>query len=777
MEEFHNQINQLRRNCQQFENIDITHIINEIEQIGQQLKYSQEYLLKEIQRLKKDLDINYTKLNYANELRTIDQITLTTFKTKFDDLTQLLTDIKNKEINAWHILQILRVNTSRLWYILETAIGTTLNDKLIINEDLEKLLNFAQIEKNEQTTCLNLLEKEHGDLLIKMKNIQLTLEYFRTSILQITQNINEIKLKINNQEHINNHIYEQSSKKINNLILNIKDIEIFLNDYKFLINEIHNLLKLIFHIQTQIEIHHKTIFIYQNNLEKYKQNLILNIINRTNYENQILNLKKILQQQNENFQQLKNQQIQFNKNRQKLYQQIDILEIEKNQILNHQQQLINIIKQSNSKKKLLEKEIFHSNHTIQNLQYSYRKLSKDHNKQHNITNNLQKTIQANEERLQITKIEINKFSEQVKQQNYLINSNEIQFDSHTKELQDLENCLLTTHEELNDQRRKVNENKIKIQLLKQKLYKIISDEKPLAKEISYYQKQIKQNEINFNQIELNLKQNETKINQYKIIIRKLMLNSKQNNHILIQNNLLLEQYHYQTQQIKENIKILNQNLKHSEYNYQILKEIFHYTENENRLLKQQYADLTFVVQLLGHRQAMLNNELEPLYKTIKRLSTQHLKQDKIIEQSKSDLNILHKYHYHLRSYNQQLQQSISFKTLEHNEYLHSQSISNRYINFQNQLTLEMKKNFNHIHYWYMFMISSPDKFNNISKLFLIKKKLVHKTNEFINLKKIFNEKKILYRYLNQIYIRRQKLYEKINAYDVFKNKFIKQNKL
>ncbi|CAF2665050.1 unnamed protein product, partial [Rotaria sp. Silwood2] len=105
MEEFHDQINELRINSQQLENIDISHFVNEIEQIGQQLKYSQEFLLKEIQRLKKDLDINYAKLNYANELRAIDQVTLTTFKTKFQDLTELLSHVKNKEMNAWHIIQ------------------------------------------------------------------------------------------------------------------------------------------------------------------------------------------------------------------------------------------------------------------------------------------------------------------------------------------------------------------------------------------------------------------------------------------------------------------------------------------------------------------------------------------------------------------------------------------------------------------------------------------------------------------------------------------------
>jgi hypothetical protein len=78
------------------------------------LKYSQDFLLKEIQRLKQDVDVNYAKLNYANELRAIDQITLKTFKTKFQDLTQILADVKVKEINAWHFVQV-NIKVKRVW--------------------------------------------------------------------------------------------------------------------------------------------------------------------------------------------------------------------------------------------------------------------------------------------------------------------------------------------------------------------------------------------------------------------------------------------------------------------------------------------------------------------------------------------------------------------------------------------------------------------------------------------------------------------------------------
>jgi hypothetical protein len=110
MEGFHNQIEELRVNTQQLDDIDIKNFINEIEEVGLLIKSSEEFLLKEIQRLKQDLDRHNIKLNYANELRQIDQITLKKFQTKFQDLTQLLAEIKKKEVNAWHLVQVNDAN-------------------------------------------------------------------------------------------------------------------------------------------------------------------------------------------------------------------------------------------------------------------------------------------------------------------------------------------------------------------------------------------------------------------------------------------------------------------------------------------------------------------------------------------------------------------------------------------------------------------------------------------------------------------------------------------
>lgn len=139
---------------------------------------------------------------------------------------------------------------------------------------------------------------------------------------------------------------------------------------------------------------------------------------------------------------------------------------------------------------------------------------------------------------------------------------------------------------------------------------------------------------------------------------------------------------------------------------------------------------------------------------------------KIFDQSKSDLNLLNKYYLHLKSYNNQLNQSVLFKSQHYNEYINSRSISNQCTNFHNKLELEMKTNSNHAHSWNLSMITSSYQFNSESKLFLLKKKLVNKTNELVNLKRIFHEKEVLYRYSNQIYTRRQKLYEKMNKTNV-----------
>ncbi|UJR15036.1 hypothetical protein I4U23_002009 [Adineta vaga] len=617
MEEFSHQIKQLHVIAHSMDNVHVDNLVNESEQIGQHLKSSQDFLLKEIQHLKHELEINYT-----NEFRTSDKKTLKTLKTKLQELNQTLTNMKIIEMNTWHLVQTLRTTTSRLRQMFETVIGSTISQELIY-EDSQKLFNRTQLENDEQLANLTLIEKEHSELLLKVKEIHLSLEQFRTTILHATQNINEMKMRIQTQQQINIHTHEQLNKRIHHLLSNTNDIQTLLIDYKSTMNEISHLLKLIFHVQTQIELYHKSMIDYQIKFEKYKQDLTLLTINRTNYETQLSNLQKRIEEQNHHLQRLEFQQKQIHNNRQQLHKQIHIREDERNQILNNQQQLLETIKRTTIKNHLLQKKIIHCKHDQKDTQYSYRQLINDHKKQQQYTNNLQKTIQINDQQFNLTNLEINRVTEQVEQKNHLINLKGHHIDLYAKELLNLEHCLSTTQDELTSQHRKVTESKCKVLSFTQKIHKLSIDERPLMKEISRNQRQLIHNEVNHLALDKNLKQNEAKIIHYKTMISKLTFDTKQIDDILLQENQSLHQYLFEHEKTKMNIKTFYHNLQQSEYSYEDLKEIFTSINNENKQLKRQYEKFTFLIQLLGEKHAIFNNQSPILNNKIKYFTQQY----------------------------------------------------------------------------------------------------------------------------------------------------------
>lgn len=120
-----------------------------------------------------------------------------------------------------------------------------------------------------------------------------------------------------------------------------------------------------------------------------------------------------------------------------------------------------------------------------------------------------------------------------------------------------------------------------------------------------------------------------------------------------------------------------------------------------------------------------------------------------------------------------MHQSLSFTSTYYHELLDSQHIHNELANVHKQLELETKKP-NPIHYWRTLMIGAPEKFNELSKLFFIKKKLVIKSNELTRWKTIFHEKKTLYQYLNKIYTRRQVLGYRLLEQKQVRSKEIRQ---
>lgn len=287
-------------------------------------------------------------------------------------------------------MKTLRATTSRLWHIFETITGLTISQELVY-EDLQKLLNLTELEKDEQTANLTLIEKEHASLLLKMKEIQISLEQFRTDILQTTQDINETNVKVKTQQQINDYTHEQTTRRINALLVNAKDVQTLLIDYKFVSDEIQHLLKLIFQVQTYIEMHHKSIIVYQVKLNKYKQDLTFLMINRTKYESQISNLQQSIHQQHQQLEKLEFEQTQVVHHRQLLHDQIRILDNEKTQMSNNQQEILETIKRIMMKTRSLKTNLLHSKHDLKDLQYSYRQLTTDHRKQQELTHTLQKT--------------------------------------------------------------------------------------------------------------------------------------------------------------------------------------------------------------------------------------------------------------------------------------------------------------------------------------------------------------------------------------------------
>ena len=361
--------------------------------LGRQLKSSQEFLLKEIQRFKQDFVHHSTRINQANELRQIDQNTLKSFQTKFQDLSQLLAEMKKKEMNTWNLVQILRVNTSRLWHIFESATGSTLTQE-VAYEDLQNLLHRETLENEAQRSTMNSLEKQHADLLLKSQEIQLSLEQFRTTILHLTQSITQIKHRVQSQHQSNTRTYEETTTKLYQLAMQTKDLHTFLLHYKSLVIDIDQLLKLIFTNHTQIQIHQKSLLIHQMKLEKYKQDFTFAVLNRTTCENQIVDLRKLLEKQNANLQQFQFDQTRILYHRTQLHQQINRLEQDKLHLINTQQQLLEQIKQTTMKNHRLDKQVFQSNQQSTNLDYSYRKLMQNQIKQHEITHQLHRTCMS-----------------------------------------------------------------------------------------------------------------------------------------------------------------------------------------------------------------------------------------------------------------------------------------------------------------------------------------------------------------------------------------------
>lgn len=268
--------------------------------------------------------------------------------------------------------------------------GATIADE-ILDEDVQKLLARTRTENEEQANLLASLEQEHGDLLLKMKEIQLTVERFRTTILQTTQHTRNLERQIKAEQQINDQAHERSSRRIQQLHANLHDVQTLLVDYKSTVHEVQELMKLIFHVQTELELHQKTTLNYQTKLAKYKQDLTRLLMNRAHCKSQIVDLERSLQQHYQHSQQIEQRQQAILQQREVLHERIHAYEKDKEAMLDTQSQLLATIHQTSLINENLETKALDSNRTLKDLQLAHRQLLKEHKSQQELTVRLHRT--------------------------------------------------------------------------------------------------------------------------------------------------------------------------------------------------------------------------------------------------------------------------------------------------------------------------------------------------------------------------------------------------
>lgn len=237
-------------------------------------------------------------------------------------------------------------------------------------------------------------------------------------------------------------------------------------------------------------------------------------------------------------------------------------------------------------------------------------------------------VDVNDQQMELTRASINRIAREIKGHDDRILLQERQTHLTAKELLDLENCQSATKEELTYQQTRMNETKANVTSLTHKVHRLAADEKPLMKEITRYQRLIAHHTANSTDLELNLKQNESKITRCRLAISKLVRVTRQADEVVAQESQSLEEHRLKQRKTDRSIVRFDGNLTRSMSSYQNLKDTYTSLDEENKQLKQEHERLTFVIQLLGHRQIMANDELQPLHTETKRLADAYPRQGK-----------------------------------------------------------------------------------------------------------------------------------------------------
>ena len=232
-------------------------------------------------------------------------------------------------------------------------------------------------------------------------------------------------------------------------------------------------------------------------------------------------------------------------------------------------------------------------------------------------------VQTNEQHSQIVHLELHQRDLEVQQQNQRIHLKEVQIESLTKELHDLENCSLNAREELQQQRAQVGQSQVQLKLVTQKLHKLKMDEKPILNEIVHDEKQLGQVRANHLELQLHRKENLTRIQQYESNIAKLLIRVQRDDYRLAHESSALQHCNRQIRRSNETSHTLSQDLHSAELNHQYLKDMGMRLDEETIELKQNHGDLTFLVALIERRHGDHQRQLQVLYQKSKRQTQEH----------------------------------------------------------------------------------------------------------------------------------------------------------
>lgn len=202
----------------------------------------------------------------------------------------------------------------------------------------------------------------------------------------------------------------------------------------------------------------------------------------------------------------------------------------------------------------------------------------------------------------------------MQQQNQQVHLKEVQIESFTKELHDLDTCSLTAREERQQQRAKVEHSQAQSKLLTQKLHKIKMDEKPISNEILHDEKQLSQIKTNHLELQLHRKEHLNRIHTYQSSIAELTVRVNHDDHRLAHETSALQHCNHQIHRSNERSDTLDRDLKSAEANHQYLRDITTRLEDESIGLKQQHGDLMFLVGLIERRHSDQQRQLQVLYR-------------------------------------------------------------------------------------------------------------------------------------------------------------------